>query len=163
MEMQRLAPAALGAWLVTLLVAMAGAIGIAAAHDSSSIGELAVMYVPVMSVPFAAGTGMVLVPLMSCARAVAGPDRPWLLGSVGVIAAPVQGMALLIAGRMLFHGSPHVRATLAADLAAQIAHPADAAGLLVAFAAGGLVLGAWAARPSDSTAPLDDTDRPCCR
>jgi len=103
-----------------------------------------------MGVPFALLAGVVLLPLVSLARAIVGPGRPWLLGAIGVAAAPVQGFVLLTSARIVFHGSPHTRPTLMADLASLAAHPADAAVLLSAFAAGGLALGAWAASPNRS-------------
>jgi hypothetical protein len=149
--MRLLALASVGAWLVTLLVALLGAILVAAARDSSAIGELAALYVPVMGIPFALLAGAVLLPLISLARAVVGPGRPWLLGTIGVAAAPVQAFVLLIAGRIVFQGSPHIRPTLAADVASLAAHPADAAVILSAFAAGGLALGVWAARSNRSS------------
>jgi hypothetical protein len=145
--MRRLTFAAVGAWLVTLLVALFGAILVATARDSSANGELAALYIPVMGVPFALLAGAVLLPLVSLARAVVGPGRPWLLGAIGVAAAPIQGFAFLLSGRIVFHGSPHIRPTLMADVAALAAHPVDTAVILSAFAAGGLALGVWAAGP----------------
>ena len=141
-----LVPAAIVAWLVTLLAALTGAIVSAVARDSSSIGELATLYVPAMSIPFAFSTAVVLLPLMALIREIAGADRPWLLGFVGVAAAPVQGLLLLASGRMVFRGSPRIRPTFGADLVAIASQPADAAVLLAAFAAGGITLGMWAAK-----------------
>jgi hypothetical protein len=63
-----------------------------------------------------------------------------------VVAAPVQAFALLLGGRVIFAGSPRLRPTVAADLAAIASHPADSVVLLIALAAGGLTLGVLAAR-----------------
>jgi hypothetical protein len=141
--MRLLAPAALAACLVTALVGLAGAIAIAASRDSSAIGELLVIYVPVMLVPFALSTGVVLLPLVSLIMAVAGSSRRWPLVGAGLALAPVQALFLLGSGRVVFRGSAHMRPTLVADFAAIFAHPADTVALLVAFAAGGVVLGLW--------------------
>jgi hypothetical protein len=145
-QLRTLVPAAIGAWLVTLFVGLGGGIAEAAARGSSSIGELVGIYAPVMGIPFALSTGAVLLPMISACRLMVGPGRPWLLAFVGVSLAPVQALVLLIAGRITFQGGPHMRPTLWADLGAIAAHPADTVVLLVAFAAGGVTLGMWAAR-----------------
>ena len=145
-NIRSLLPAAAGAWLVTVITGLCGAAAIAATRDRSAIAELAVIYPIVMSVPFALVIGGVLLPAVGCARAMTGPGRPWLLGQVGVAVAPLQALVLLAGGRFLFAGGPHMRPTLAADLAAIASQPAQAVALLLAFGAGGLTLGVWAAR-----------------
>jgi hypothetical protein len=149
-NIRSLLPAAASAWLVTVITGLGGAVAIAAARDPSAIAELVVIYAPVMSVPYALAIGGVLLPAVACVRVMAGPGRPWLLGLVGVAVAPLQGLVLLVGGRFLFEGSPRMRPTLAADLAAIVDHPAETVALLVAFGAGGLTLGMWAARRCQS-------------
>ena len=145
-QMRSLAPSAMAAWAVTLFAGLTGALVSAAARDSSSVGDLATIYVPVMSVPFAFGAAAVLLPLIAFTRTVAGVGRPWLFGMVGVAAAPVQALILLASGRVMFRGSPHMRPTLAADLDAIMSHRGETAVLLGALAAGGLTLGVLAAK-----------------
>ncbi len=145
-NIRSLLPAAAGAWLVTVITGLCGAVAIAAMHDRTAIVELVVIYAPIMSAPFALVVGGVLLPAVGGARAMTGPGRPWLLGQVGVAVAPLQALVLLAGGRFLFAGGPHMRPTLAADLAAIANHPADTVLLLVALGAGGLTLGVRAAR-----------------
>lgn len=145
MQTRILAPAAIAAWMVTLSVALVGAIARAVSLDPSSAAELAVIYVPVTSIPFAFSTVVVLLPLVALGRQILGGDRPWRLVIVGLAAAPIQGLLLLASGRILFRGSPHMRPTIGADLAAIAHQPLDTAVLLAAFAAGGITLGLWAA------------------
>ena len=132
MTMRRLAPAAFAAWLVTLLVSMSGTLVVAAARDASSIGELAPIYLPVMSIPFAIGVGLVLWPLMSLAQLLLGLDRLWFSALVGIAIAPVQMLVLMAAGRVAF--GPITNYSI------------ETAVMLLAFAAGGVTLGILANR-----------------
>jgi hypothetical protein len=145
-EMQALVPAAAAACLVTAVVGLAGAIAIASARGSSATGELLVIYVPIMIIPFALSIAVVQVPILALVRAVSRAGRRWVFVCTGLALAPVQVLFLLGSGRLFFHGTPKMRPTLAADLAAIWAHPNDTLALLVAFAAGGLVLGLWTRR-----------------
>jgi hypothetical protein len=141
---RRLLPQALGSGLVAVLGGFAGAVAIAVARHSDAVAELAVIYIPVMILPFVAATIAVL-PVMALAHTIISSDQRWLLSLIGVALAPVQGLFWLTVGHLLFSRDPP-RSTLAADLAVALAHPADTAPLLIALAAGGLVLGMLAAR-----------------
>ena len=54
-------------------------------------------------------------------------------------------VGLVAAGRMVFGGSPRMRPTLTADLAAVVNQP-DTVPILIALGLGGTLLGWWAAR-----------------
>jgi hypothetical protein len=130
------------AWLVTLIVASAGAVGAAVARNPSSAGELAFIFPVVMSLPFVFTVAFVLLPVMSLAAALTG-SRLWALSAAAVVAVPLQVIAVLAAGRVLFRG-PRMRPTLAADLTAVLGHPSpETVAMLLAFAAGGLTLAWW--------------------
>jgi hypothetical protein len=70
---RELVPAAIGACLIALFVAMGGAILSAAGRGSAAIGELALLFVPITCVPFAASTGAIVLPSISLVRAVSVP------------------------------------------------------------------------------------------
>jgi hypothetical protein len=141
-------PAALLAWLVTMVVALGAAVADRASHDRSALAELVLIYPIVMSLPIACLIAGVLLPIVALVRVVVGPGRPWLLGMVGAAAAPVQGLAFLIGGWVLFRGGPHMRPTFAEQFATLVNDPARVGPLLVAFAAGGVAFGVYAAAGS---------------
>jgi hypothetical protein len=144
-RLKPLVPGAAVAWLVTLVMASAGVVGVAVARTPSSAGELAFIFPLVMSLPFAFTAAFVLLPVMSLAAAVTG-GRLWAMAAAGVVAAPLQVIALLVAGRVLFRG-PHMRPTLADDIAAVLGHPSpQIVAMLLALAAGGLTFALMATR-----------------
>jgi hypothetical protein len=138
-------PAALLAWLVTIVVGLGGTVADRASLDSSALAELVLIYPLVMSLPIAFLVAGVLLPIVALVRVVVGPGRPWVLGMVGAAAAPVQGLAFLIGGWVLFRGGPHMRPTFAEHFASLVNDPARVVPLLVAFAAGGVAFGVYAA------------------
>jgi hypothetical protein len=138
-------PAALLAWLVTMAVGLGGAVAGGASHDRSGLAELVLIYPIVMSLPIALLVAGVLLPIVALVRAVVGPGRRWVLGVVGAAVAPVQGLAFLMGGWILFRGGPHMRATFAEQFRTLLNDPARVVPLLVAFAAGGAAFGAYAA------------------
>jgi hypothetical protein len=141
-------PAALLAWLVTMVVALGGAVAERASHDRSALGELVFIYLIVMSLPIAFLVAGVLLPIVALVRAAVGPARPWVLGMAGGAVAPVQGLAFLIGGWVLFRGGPHMRPTFADHFATLVNDPARVVPLLLAFAAGGVAFGVYAAAGS---------------
>lgn len=103
----------------------------------------------VMSLPLAGLIAGVLVTIVVLVRAVVGPGRPWMLGLVGAAVAPVQGLAFLIAGWILFRGGPHMQPTFAQQVGTLLNDPARVVPLLLAFVAGGAAFGVCsAARPA---------------
>lgn len=137
-------PAAMMAWLVTMVVGLGGAVA-GSASPRSVLAELILIYPLVMSLPIAVLIAGVLLPILALARAVVGPGRFWVLGLVGTAVAPVQGFAFLIGGWILFRGGPHMRPTFAEQLGTLLHDPARGAALLLAFAAGGAAFGVCAA------------------
>jgi hypothetical protein len=148
-------PAAALAWLVTMVVGLGGAVA-DAASPRSVLAELVVIYPHVMSLPIALLIAGVLLPIVALVRAVVGPGRPWVLGLVGAAVAPVQGLAFLIGGWILFRGGPHMRSTFAEHVGSLLNDPGRAVPLLLAFAAGGVAFGVCAA----SRLPLDPNGPP---
>jgi len=144
-QLRELWPLALGASLVSVVIGLAGAIAIAAYRDSSAVGEIAVIYIPVMVLPFAVATAAVPLPVMSLVRAVMTARPRWLLGCLGVALAPVQGLALITAGNFLF-ARDEPRSTIAGTVAVALRQRMETTVILTALAAGGLVLGLLAAR-----------------
>jgi hypothetical protein len=135
-------PGVAAAWLVTLVVATAGATAAAIARNPSSAGEVPFLFVLVMSVPFALTAAFVLLPLMSLTAAMTR-SRQWALFAAGISAAPLQALALLATGRVLFRG-PNMRPTLADDITAVLWHaPPETLAMLLAFAAGGVTYALW--------------------
>jgi hypothetical protein len=149
-------PAAALAWVVTMVVGLGGAVA-DAASPRSVLAELVVIYPLVMSLPIALLIAGVLLPIVALVRAVVGPGRPWVLGLVGAAAAPVQGLAFLIGGWILFRGGPHMRPTFAEHVGTLLNDPErGVATLLLAFAAGGVAFGVCAA----ARLPLDANGTP---
>ena len=135
--------AAGAAWLVTLIVATAGTIAVSVVRNPSSAAELAFLFPLLMCVPFAFTAVLVLLPLMSLAARVAG-SRLWLLVAAGVAAAPLQVLALLAVGRIVFRGGRAMRPTLGADVAAVFGHPSPLTlAALLGLALGGVTMALW--------------------
>jgi hypothetical protein len=142
-------PGVAAAWLVTLVMASVGATAVAFARNPSSASEMALLFPLLMSVPFALTTAFVLLPVAAIVAAKAG-RRWWLVGVAVVAAAPLQVLAILAAGRVLFRGS-HMRPTLSDDVAAVLGHPSPTTlAILLAFAAGGVTLAFWFRTPARS-------------
>jgi hypothetical protein len=142
---ETLIPGAFGAWLVTLVTATGGSFAVAVSRHSTSAGELAMLFPPLMSVPFALTTALVLLPIV--ALVLWRADGLWPVVAAAAAAAPLQVVALLIGGRILFRGVQHMRPTLLDDIVAVLGHPsAETLVLLGAFAAGGAVFGVIAGR-----------------
>jgi hypothetical protein len=156
--MRALVPAAICAWALTLLAGWAGAVTTAVLRGSSSISELATIYVPVMIVPFGLTTTAVTLPLVAFAAVLVERRRAWLLPLAGLAGAPLGVVALVALGRVVFSGRPRVR-TLLADLAAAATRPESAA-VLIALGLGGIFLGLWAVRTSrPGSVGVVDSDR----
>lgn len=130
-------PGAFLGCLVTLVLGFAGAVALAIARGSTSVSELAFIYVPVMLVPFAFAALAVLLPVTAAVRAWDGGARWWVVSVAGAASAPLQASLLLIAGHFLFE---QARPT---DFAAALHWSADTGILLAAFAVGGVVPGLW--------------------
>jgi len=142
-------PGVAAAWLVTLVMASVGATAVAFARNRSSASEMALLFPLLMSVPFALTTAFVLLPVAAIVAAKAG-RRWWLVGVAVVAAAPLQVLAMLAAGRVLFRGS-HIRPTLSDDVAAVLGQPSPITlAILLAFAAGGVTLAFWFRTPARS-------------
>jgi len=144
-QTRALVPAAMCAWGLTVLAGWAGAVALSVLSGSSSIAELATIYVPIMIAPFGLAMTVVMLPFVAFASALVRIRRAWVVPLVGLASAPLAMVGLVAAGRMVFGGSPRMRPTLTADLAAVVNQP-DTVPILIALGLGGTLLGWWAAR-----------------
>ena len=132
--------AAMLAWFAMLGAATVSWLGVEwlqghAAADGPWV-ELALLFPIVMAIPLALLVLVVYLPAMLGMRALIGPRR-LSLGLAGTALAPVAGMVLLLAGRLLFAKSGSVWI----DLQAIARDPLHASPLLLALVSGGIVLG----------------------
>jgi hypothetical protein len=116
------------------------------------LSEFALLFVPVMSVPFAFVVAVVFLPTVLIAHHVLRGGRRWMLAAAAGAAAPLAGLALLAAGRLLFAGSPHMKPTLWDDIVGLSRDPAHALPYAVALTVGGIVFGMMMGRIGSSDA-----------
>jgi len=133
-------------WLTMMSLAFMGALAAEAYLGHHPLSEFAVLFVPVMTVPFAFVLAAVYLPttLLVQRKVRGGPS--WIVAAAGGAAAPLAGLALLAAGRILFSGSPHMRPAMWDDLIALSRDPVHALPYALALLAGGIVFGATIGR-----------------
>ena len=130
------------AWAITIVVASLSWISIVAARGTHAsdepLGELAMAYPVIMSIPFALLIACVTMPLVLAIKSMIGERRLWL-GIAGAASAPIAIVVMIAVGRVLFQG--HVRPTLWADLTAIASDPQGLPPVLLALVLGGITVG----------------------
>jgi hypothetical protein len=135
-----------------MTLAFLGALAVEASRGHRPLGEFAVLFIPIMSVPFAFVVAMVYLPTLLIAHRILRGSPSWMLAAVGTSAAPLAGLALLAAGRVLFSGSPHMKPTIWDDLVALSRDPAHTLPYALALIVGGIVFGTTMGRALSSDA-----------
>jgi hypothetical protein len=110
------------------------------------LSEFAFIFVPVMTVPFAFVLAAVYLPATLLVRRRVRDGRSWIVAAAGGAAAPLAGLALLAAGRLLLSGSPHMRPAMWDDVIALSRDPMHTLPYALALLAGGIVFGATIGR-----------------
>ena len=128
------------AWFAMLAAATVSWLGVEwlRGHTAADgpLVELALLFPIVMAIPLALLVVVVYLPAMLGMRALIGPRR-LSLGLAGTALAPVAGMVLLMAGRLIFAKS----GSIWIDLQAIARDPLHASPLLLALVSGGIVFG----------------------
>lgn len=135
------AGAAAFAWLTMMSLAFAGALAAEASRGHAPLSEFAFLFVPIMTIPFAFVLAAVYLPVLLIADRMVGRGATWSLAATGAAAAPLAGLALLVAGRILFSGAPHMRPTIWDDIAALSRDPVHTLPYALALLVGGIVFG----------------------
>jgi hypothetical protein len=145
-EATQIATAAALSWFIMMSLAFIGALAAEAYLGHHPLSEFAVLFVPVMTVPFAFVLAAVYLPAtLLVQRRVRGGPR-WIVAAAGGAAAPLAGLALLAAGRILFSGSPHLRPAMWDDVVALSRDPLHTLPYALALLVGGIVFGATIGR-----------------
>jgi hypothetical protein len=141
-EVTQIAVAAVSSWLTMMSLAIIGALAGEAYRGHHPLSDFAIIFVPIMTVPFVFVIAAVYLPTVLIARRMAPHSRRWMLAAVGGAAAPLAGLALLAAGRVLFSGSRHTRPALWDDIVALSRDPVHTLPYALALVVAGIVLGA---------------------
>jgi hypothetical protein len=153
LDVANIAAAAAMSWATMMSLAFIGALTAEAYLGHHPLSEFAVLFVPIMTAPFAFVLAAVYLPTVLIARHLVRDRHRWMLAAAGGAAAPLAGLALLASGRVLFAGSPHMRPALWDDVVAITHDPVHMLPYALALVVGGIVFGTIMGRRLSAGSP----------